>query len=622
MTQDILTQWTLWRAKAQEDPEVIREMEELMLLPREEREKEIGERFYKELEFGTGGLRGIMGAGPNRLNLYTVSRASRGYARYLKSSARRPGAAGAQKTGTEELRRSGSHPEAPLQAPSLVIAYDTRIRSREFARRAAEVFAEEGIRVYLFDEPVPTPLLSYAVPRLGCCGGVVITASHNPAEYNGYKVYEKDGCQITGKTAAAIYAQIVKLGYFDGCEAAEGGSREKAAEGRDAASGPQASCQPIIPVPQSLIQDYLEEAAAQAFGGTVDKELRIVYTPLNGTGLKPVCSALERLGFSDIHVVEEQREPDGHFPTCPAPNPEKREALRLALRDGKRLGADLILATDPDCDRLGLAVRQGQEYRLLSGNETGVLLLDYICQRRRELGRMPEGALAFKTIVTTDLAQKIAARYGVRMGEVLTGFKYIGEQIGCLEAEGQTGRFIFGLEESYGYLSGTYVRDKDGVNAAILACEMAGFYKARGQSLPEVLEKLWEQYGYYRNTQHTIPLLGREGAAQMGCCMERCRAEVKKFPDLNGMRMLRADDYKASRSWYADGREEAIGLPASNVVKLLWEDGSSLAVRPSGTEPKLKIYIQAVGESLDQARGREESLKKLTEELIGVGGRF
>ena len=277
MTQDILTQWTLWRAKAQEDPEVIREMEELMLLPQEEREKEIGERFYKELEFGTGGLRGIMGAGPNRLNLYTVSRASRGYARYLKSIARRPGAAGAQETGAEELRRSGSHPEAPFQAPSLVIAYDTRIRSREFARRAAEVFAEEGIRVYLFDEPVPTPLLSYAVPRLGCCGGVVITASHNPAEYNGYKVYEKDGCQITGKTAAAIYAQIVKLGYFDGCEAA-------GFEGRDAASGPQAPCQSVTPVPQSLIQDYLEEAAAQAFGGTVDKGLRIVYTPLNGTG--------------------------------------------------------------------------------------------------------------------------------------------------------------------------------------------------------------------------------------------------------------------------------------------------------------------------------------------------
>ena len=265
--------------KSQEDPEVVREMEELMLLPREEREKEIGERFYKELEFGTGGLRGIMGAGPNRLNLYTVSRASRGYARYLKNSARRPGAAGAQETGAEELWRSGSHPEAPFQAPSLVIAYDTRIRSREFARRAAEVFAEEGIRVYLFDEPVPTPLLSYAVPRLGCCGGVVITASHNPAEYNGYKVYEKDGCQITGKTAAAIYAQIVKLGYFDGCEAAEGGSREKAAESRDAASGPQASCQPITPVPQSLIQGYLEEAAAQAFGGRWTEDFGLCTLP-------------------------------------------------------------------------------------------------------------------------------------------------------------------------------------------------------------------------------------------------------------------------------------------------------------------------------------------------------
>ena len=289
-----------------------------------------------------------------------------------------------------------------------------------------------------------------------------------------------------------------------------------------------------------------------------------MYTPLNGTGLKPVCSALEHMGFSDIHVVEEQREPDGHFPTCPAPNPEKREALRLALRDGKRLGADLILATDPDCDRLGLAVRQGEEYRLLTGNETGVLLLDYICQRRRELGRMPEGALAFKTIVTTDLAQKIAARYGVRMGEVLTGFKYIGEQIGCLEAEGQTGRFIFGLGGELrislrNLCAGQGWRERgDSWPARWLVSIRPGVKACR-----RCLKSSGSSTGTTGTPSTPSPFWEGRGAAQMGCCMERCRAEVKKFPDLNGMRMLRADDYKSSRSWYADGREEAIGLPAS-----------------------------------------------------------
>lgn len=495
-TQEILSQnisgrWKQWERAILEDPDLSRELNE-MKDDREHGEERIHDCFYKDLEFGTGGLRGIMGAGTNRMNIYTVARASQGYAQYLKDS--------------------------PRQEISLAIAYDSRLKSKEFARTAAEVFAASGIRVYMFPKLVPTPMLSYGVRYLKCDGGVVVTASHNPAEYNGYKVYGPDGGQITGAVAKGILAKISGIHMFSGVEKMDFDTAMKAGY--------------ISYIDDTLMEAYYEAVSAEAFGGELDRDIKIVYTPLNGAGLKPVCQVLKRNGFTNISIVEEQREPDGNFPTCPYPNPEKAEALELAIRDAGYLDSDLVLATDPDCDRVGIAVRSlggnseaiavqsaeghgeagritGQSasrssgYRLLTGNETGVLLLDYVARRRRENGVMPEKPVAAKTIVTTDLAVKVAQAYGVEMRDVLTGFKYIGEQIGILEAKGDEGRFILGMEESYGYLTGSYVRDKDGVNASLLICEMAAYYKMRGLTLEQVLEDIYRQYGYYLNTQLT-----------------------------------------------------------------------------------------------------------------------
>ena len=401
MQEEIKRQWILWKRFASDDPDLINELNKLEELEAGIKEREIIERFYKDLEFGTGGLRGIIGAGPNRMNIYTVARATRGYADFLKMA----------------------HREEDGQAIAVAIAYDSRIKSEKFANVAAAVLASAGLRVYLFRELAPTPLLSYVVPRLKCEGGIVITASHNPSQYNGYKVYGKDGGQITGKTAAAIFSKIGQHDFFE--------------EDILASLNRQINKDMISYVPDKLIEQYLEDVSLETFGGNINTDLKIVYSPLNGTGLKYVSKILEQKGFTHIHIVEEQKNPDGFFTTCPVPNPERREALELALRDAKELEAELVFATDPDCDRLGVAVRQGKEFRLLTGNEIGVLLLDYICQRRKELGLLPDNAVAFKTIVTTDLAARVASDFGVRMEEVLTGFKYIGEKIGQLEKAGQ-----------------------------------------------------------------------------------------------------------------------------------------------------------------------------------------
>lgn len=509
--------------------------------------------FYRHLSFGTGGLRGVLGAGTNRMNVYTVARASQGLADYVTA-----------------------YFEA--DARRIAIAYDTRIKSDDFSRAAASVFAANGIMVYLFREPMPTPCLSYAVRALDCAAGIVITASHNPAEYNGYKVYGADGCQITTEAARAIQQCIDALDYFDDVNRMD--FDQAMTEGK------------IEWIPESVIDGYIASVKGESLLGDapVDKDVRIVYTPLNGAGMKPVCRVLKECGYTHITVVEEQAAPDGRFPTCHKPNPEEAEAMALGIHYARRQDADLLLATDPDCDRVGIAVKDEQgEYRLLSANETGVLLLGYICKRRIALGRMPEHPVFCKTIVTTDMAERIASHYGVQTVNTLTGFKFIGEQIGRLEAADRATDYIFGFEESYGFLSGTYVRDKDGVNAALLICEMFAWYKTQGISLCEKLKDLYAQYGYQLNTQISRKFEGAEGLAHMKAIMARLRGDVVAF---GGKKVRECLDYSQGLD----------GLPPSDVLKFLLEDDCSVVVRPSGTEPKLKVYLSVCAE--DEARAQ------------------
>lgn len=495
--------------------------------------------FYRDLAFGTGGLRGILGSGTNRMNTHVVGKASQGLSDYLN--------------------RSGI-------APSVVIGYDSRINSELFARTSAGVFAANGIRVWIWPELLPVPTVSYAVRHLRASAGVMITASHNPSRYNGYKVYGPDGCQITTETASAVLKCISAVDVFDGVKAVDfdAGLTDGSIRYIDAA----------------VLDGFITEIKGQSvlFGDEANRDVTIVYTPLNGTGLKPVTRVLSESGFTNITVVAEQRDPDGHFPTCPYPNPEIREAMELGLQYARRTGADLLLATDPDCDRCGIAVRaDAGNYRLLTGNEVGLLLLDFICSQRTKHGKMPKHPVFVKTIVTMDLAEKIAAHWGVETVNVLTGFKFIGEVIGRLEQQGQAGDYLFGFEESYGYLSGTYVRDKDGVDAAFMICEMFAYYKLRGVSLLDRLNEIYRDYGYCLNTLHSFEFPGSEGMHRMQAIMEDFRRGVD---EIAGKKVLRAEDYSAG----------LYGLPKSDVLKYFMKD-SSVVIRPSGTEPKLKLYI-------------------------------
>ncbi len=511
---------------------------------------QIEDAFYRPLAFGTGGLRGTLGAGTNRMNIYVVARASLGLAHYIG--------------------RDGS----------VVIGYDSRLKSDVFARTAACVFAAFGVRVHLWPELLPVPTVSFAVRHLGASAGVMITASHNPARYNGYKVYGPDGCQITTEAAALILNEIEKLDLF-----------------RDACSVPfeQGLANGSIEyIDGSVLTAFLKEVKKQSvlFGDEIDRNVAIVYSPLNGTGLKPVTRVLSEAGFQNITVVEEQREPDGHFPTCPYPNPEIREAMELGLQYCERVGADLLLATDPDCDRCGIAVRAPDgSYQLLSGNEVGLLLLDYICAQRVKHGKMPAHPTFVKTIVTMDLAERIAEHYGVKTVNVLTGFKFIGEVIGKMEDERD---YICGFEESYGYLTGSYVRDKDGVDAAFMICEMFAFYKTRGVSLLEKLNELYTQYGCCLNTLHSYTFPGSAGMQKMGEIM----AELHRGLDsVGGEKVTRTEDYSVGLN----------GLPKSDVLKFYLDNGS-VVVRPSGTEPKLKTYISVTAENFDQAKEIEQTI--------------
>lgn len=529
-------------------------------------ESAIEDAFYRDLAFGTGGLRGVIGAGSNRMNVYTVAKASQGLADYLAKR---------------------------FSTPSAVIGYDSRLKSDVFARVTAGVLAANGVQVHFWPQLTPVPTVSFATRYLRASAGVMITASHNPAKYNGYKVYGADGCQVTVEAAAEILSEIEKLDLFDGVKRADFDACLH--DGR------------IRLISDEVLAAFLEAVKAQSalFGEQACKDIAIVYSPLNGAGYVPVTRALKELGYARVTVVEEQRLPDGSFPTCPYPNPEIREAMELGITYAGRLGADLLMATDPDCDRVGVAVRDHSGgYVLLSGNETGLLLLDYLCAQRMKHGAMPADPVLIKTIVTTDMAERIAAHYGVRTVNVLTGFKFIGEQIGRLEAQGRLSSYVFGFEESYGYLSGPYVRDKDGVGAACLICEMFSYYAARGVSLLDRLEQLYADYGYCLNTLHSYTYDGSAGFARMQAVMQGLRGGVASF---GSRRVLRVLDY-------AGGLD---GLPKSDVLKFILEGGCTLVVRPSGTEPKLKLYLSVSAQSREAAQEAEAELLRSAEALLG-----
>ncbi len=545
------------------DPDIIKELEEM-----KGDKAKMEEAFYRDLSFGTGGLRGIMGAGTNRMNVYTVAKASQGLADYILGE-----------KGRQEI--------------SIAVSYDSRINSQLFAGTACRVFAANGIKAYLFPRLMPTPCLSFAVRQLKCDAGVMVTASHNPKEDNGYKVYDRDGCQITIETCSRIYEEMAKLDIFDDIMAMDFEEAQNSGK--------------IVYISQDVYEAFIQAVKDQSVLGNAraDKGIPIVYSPLNGTGLQPVLRVLRECGFTNITVVKEQEAPDGNFPTCPCPNPEMREAMALGIRYAREKQAAMMVATDPDCDRVGIAVRDSQgEYVLLSGNETGVLLLDYICLQRRADGTMPETPVAAKTIVTTEMGEWIGADYGVKMINVLTGFKFIGEQISILETANRAEDFIFGFEESYGYLGGSYVRDKDGVGAALLICEMCAFYMAQGISLLDRLEQLRARYGFCVNSLHSYRFPGKTGFEKMKKIMEAFRETQVSF----GRRKVeRVIDYRLGIQ----------GLPKSDVVKFILGDGCSVVIRPSGTEPKLKVYLSVRGKNRKEAEDMETEIAALLEGFIG-----
>lgn len=516
-------------------------------------EEAVEDAFYRDLAFGTGGLRGTIGAGTNRMNVLTVAKASQGLANYLLKN---------------------------YERPSVVIGFDSRLKSDIFAQEAAAVFAANGINVWAWNRLLPVPTVSYATRYIGASAGVMITASHNPSKYNGYKVYGSDGCQITTEAAAEILAEIEKIDIFS-----------------DVKRMPWSSARingKIEVIPEKVLDAFIEEVKGQSvlYGDEVDRNVAIVYSPLNGTGLEPVTRVLKETGFTNITVVEEQRLPDGNFPTCPYPNPEIREAMELGLQYCERTGADLLLATDPDCDRCGIAVKDGDDYRLLTGNEVGLLLLDFICSQRQKHNKMPADPLFVKTIVTMDLAEKIAEHYGVKTVNVLTGFKFIGEVIGRLEDKSN---YICGFEESYGYLTGSYVRDKDAVNAAFMICEMFAFYKTRGISLLQKLEEIYSTYGYCLNTLHSYEFPGSAGMEKMNSIMADFH---RGLGEIAGHKVIRTEDYSVGLN----------GLPKSDVLKFFIDSGS-IVIRPSGTEPKLKAYISVTAADREAAEKVEAAIK-------------
>ncbi|MBP3248921.1 MAG: phospho-sugar mutase [Ruminococcus sp.] len=556
--------YSLWLENAKEDPDLQEELASIKNDP-----SEISDRFYRDLEFGTGGLRGVIGAGCNRMNIYTVRRATQGFADYLNQE---------------------------YKDPSVAISFDSRIKSDKFSKAAAEVLAANGIKVHIYSELMPTPCLSWAVRALKCQGGIMVTASHNPAKYNGYKVYGEDGCQITLRGAEIILEKINSLDMFTGVKTSN--FDEEVAKGN------------IKFIGEDVIEGFYQKVLAEGINADLcaSSGLKVVYTPLNGTGNKPVREILKRLGITDVTIVKEQENPDGNFTTCPYPNPEIREALQVGLRYCDEVKPDLLLATDPDCDRVGIAVPDGKGgYALFSGNEVGAMLLEYICQQRIKKGTMPKDPVTVKTIVTTDIVNLIAKEYGVEVIDVLTGFKFIGEQIGFLESKGQENRYIFGFEESYGYLSGSYVRDKDAVNASMLICEMAAYYRTQGITLLQAREAMYKKYGYFYQTLYSFTFEGASGMKRMSEIMDDMRSNHPT--QIGGLKVERFEDYKAGTSKnIATGEVTELTLPKSNVLAFYLEGGCKAIVRPSGTEPKIKTYITAKADSFDEAQVIEQKI--------------
>lgn len=555
--------YALWCEKAVDDPDLQTELKSI-----EGDSEAIKDRFYRDLEFGTGGLRGVIGAGAYRMNVYTVRRATQGLADYVNEA---------------------------FKNPSIAISYDSRIKSDIFAKEAASVLAANGIKVYIYTELMPTPMLSYAVRAHKCSAGIMITASHNPAKYNGYKVYGSDGCQLTLGAAEIVLKNINNVPMFDGAKLTD---YEKAV-----------SDGMINYISQTVIDNYLDEVSKQGIHTDLVKTsgLKVVYTPLNGTGNKPVRAILKKIGIEDVTVVPEQEYPNGNFTTCPFPNPEIKEALSLGLKLCETVKPDLLLATDPDADRVGIAVPSDNGYELFTGNEVGAMLLEYICSERTKMGTMPEDPVAVKTIVTTDIAAKICKEYNVKLVEVLTGFKFIGEQIGFLEDKGQEDRYVFGFEESYGYLAGSYVRDKDAVVASMLICEMAAFYRTKGISLIQARENMYKKYGVYVHTQSSFVCEGASGMERMKEIMAGLRSNTPT--EIGGLKVTRFEDYVASTSVDTEtGAKTMLTLPKSDVLTFKLTDGASVIIRPSGTEPKIKAYYTTTGTTREEAAALEKTI--------------
>lgn len=562
--------YNLWLEKATEDNEITKELESI-----KGNESEINDRFWRGLEFGTGGIRGVIGAGTNRMNIYTVGRATQGIADYINSV---------------------------TDKGSVAISYDSRINSTLFAKTAASVFAANGIKVYIYKELMPVPALSFATRYLSCSAGAMITASHNPSKYNGYKVYGPDGCQLSLEASEKVLGYIENIDFFTGIKKI------------DFEQGIESGI--IEYISDEVIENYLQNVQNQALSPDAceNTDLKVVYTPLCGAGNKPVREILKRIGIKSVSVVAEQEKPDGSFPGAPYPNPEIREAFTLALKLADEVKPDLLLATDPDCDRVGIAVNNNGNFILMSGNEVGALMLNYCLERRKALGRMPKNPVAIKTIVSTDLCCKIAEDYGCEVINVLTGFKFIGEQIAILEQKGKEDRYVFGFEESYGYLAGTYVRDKDGVLASMLICEMAAFYKQNGMTLLDAYRSIEQKYGVFKNSQNSYTFEGQEGMEKMQQIMKNLRNTPEYIADYKVAAVL---DYKESiKTDLVSGEKTEIKLPKSDVITYVLENGSTAIVRPSGTEPKVKLYLSTTAKTSEEALKISEKLKNAMEQLL------
>ena len=540
--------------------------------------KEIEDRFYKDLDFGTAGLRGVIGAGTNRMNIYTVGRATQALANYVLSVS---------------------------DSPSVAIAYDSRINSTLFAETAAAILAVNGIKVFIYKELMPTPMLSFAVRRLHCSSGIVLTASHNPAKYNGYKCYDSKGYQMTDEAAAKTYEYMKKVDIFTGV---------KRMDFEDALA------EDMIDFIEDWVKDeFIENVLAQSINKDAVKKsgLKVLYAPLNGTGNKPVRRILKKLGVKELEVVKTQEKPDGNFPTCPYPNPEIRQVFEEGLALTKEFPADLMIATDPDCDRVGIAVRVGNDYKLMTGNEVGAMFCEYILSTLKERNELPENPVVVKTIVTTPLIAAIAKEYGAEMRDLLTGFKYIGECITELEEQGEEDRYVIGMEESYGYLRGTYARDKDAVVAAMLVAELAAVCKLNGETLWDYMNAIYEKYGYYFNRLDNYAFEGASGMQKMADMMEHTRNNIPQ--EIAGSKVVWVADYKTGKiKDLATGEESETGLPKSNVLSYRCEKGNTAIVRPSGTEPKIKIYITVKSDSRENAEIALDVVSDGMKGLLGI----